>query len=514
MKFCEKLDFLMKLTSTSNSTLALHSKIDASYISRLRRGERSAPKNEFCIKAMAAYFAKHCEHDYQQKALTDMLRIAPGSYDEAELTELISQWLSDSRKESATVECLLSRIANLKSKQMFPEPGSVQDEARAECHKSEVSIYYGIDGKRQAAIDFLTDILAKDKPVTLLLLSEEATDWMAEDREFAVKWASMMVELVSKGSKIKIIHTLNRDLDEMLRGISQWLPLYMTGTIEPYYYPKKRDGVFKRTLFIASNFEAVVSSSVGSSWEQSANVLFRDKAAVAAFEREFDEYLSLCRPLMSVFTPDDRDEYLDTLMRFEEVQSNSVIRTESLSLVTMPEDVVRGVVSRLEETKHDFLQYALIRNGYFKQSIESYSFTEIIPLYDIETVKNGEVKVAFSDILVSKAVYYTPEEYILHLENIKKMLETYKNFHVCFERKAYQEEFAVYVKEDVGVFVTKTSQPPVTIACGEDNLKAAFWDYMMNIIEAKFIGSRSNEEAVKRLKVYIGKIRESISTKN
>jgi hypothetical protein len=29
-----------------------------------------------------------------------------------------------------------------------------------------------------------------------------------------------------QGNKIKIIHTISRDLDEMLNAISQWMPLY------------------------------------------------------------------------------------------------------------------------------------------------------------------------------------------------------------------------------------------------------------------------------------------------
>ena len=67
----EKLDFLMNITNTSNSALALNIKLDPSHISRLRRGERNALKNEACIGAMGAYFARHCEEDYQQKALAE-----------------------------------------------------------------------------------------------------------------------------------------------------------------------------------------------------------------------------------------------------------------------------------------------------------------------------------------------------------------------------------------------------------------------------------------------------------
>ena len=74
---------------------------------------------------------------------------------------------------------------------------------------------------------------------------------MTADADYAQLWARLMVRVLTRGNRIKIIHTISRDLGEMLSAISQWMPLYMIGAIEPYFYPKKRDGIFKRTLFIA-----------------------------------------------------------------------------------------------------------------------------------------------------------------------------------------------------------------------------------------------------------------------
>ena len=298
MQFFEKLDFLMNITNTSNSALALNIKLDPSHISRLRRGERNALKNDACIGAMASYFARHCDQDYQQKALAEALNLSAFPHDVAKLSASLSQWLSiKSKNEVDTVESFLSGLVNLKNRQnVAVASGSAG--IPFENQNNDTSVYHGIAGKRRAVIEFMSEVISKGKPQKLLLFSDEATDWMTDDREFAMQWGYVMAQFLSGGGKIKIIHTVSRDLDEMLSAITQWMPLYMTGAIEPYYYPKKRDGVFKRTLFIAPNVAAVVSSSVGNMTDQAANVLFRDKAAVSAFEREIREYLSLCKPLM------------------------------------------------------------------------------------------------------------------------------------------------------------------------------------------------------------------------
>ena len=508
MQFFEKLDFLMNITNTSNSALALNIKLDPSHISRLRRGERNALKNEACISAMSAYFARHCEQDYQQKALAEALNLSAFPNDEGKLSSCLAQWLSVKNKNDADmVGSFLSGLVNIKNKQtvaVAAEQGSMTSENQ----KNETDVFFGISGKRRAVIEFLSDVLAKGKPQTILLFSDEATDWLTDDRDFSARWGFLMSQFLSCGGKIKIIHTVNRDLDEMLSAISQWMPLYMSGSIEPYYYPKKRDGVFKRTLFIAPGVAAVVSSSVGNMAEQAANVLFRDKASVAAFEREICEYLNLCKPLMKIYTAKDEKAYLSTLLDFEKEPSDSIIKTGSLSLLTMPEKVASSILLRNAGMNRSFFDYLRKRTELFEKSIRSSSFTEIIAMHDVETVLTGGIKVALSDMLNADTVYYTADEYISHLENLVVLLETYENFHVILTGSANEDHFMVYVKEDFGALVAKTNAPPVIMSIGENNLKAAFWDYLISITGSESIRFRGRDENLKKLTDYIGRLKK------
>ena len=507
MQFSEKLDFLMNITNTSNSALALNIKLDPSHISRLRRGERNALKNEACIGAMATYFARHCEQDYQQKALAEALNLSVFPLDEGKLSACLTQWLSvKSKNEPNTVGNFLSGLVNIKNRPPVAAASS-PDGTLSESKNSETEVFFGTSGKRRAVIKFLAEVIAKGSPQTLLLFSDETTDWMTDDREFAIQWGFLMAQFLSRGGKIKIIHTVSRDLDEMLSAISQWMPLYMSGAIEPYYYPKKRDGVFKRTLFIAPNVAAVVSNSVGNMAEQAANVLLRDKASVAAYEREIREFLSLCKPLMQIFTSKDEMSYFHTLLEFEAEQSNSIIKTDSISLLTMPETVASSILRRNSGINRNFLDFHTNRKELFEKNIHSNSFTEILTLQDIETVLNGNVKVSFFDMLSSDSVFYTAEEYISHLEHLVVLLEKYENFHVAFIGDASDNRYMVYAKEDFGAIVAKTTAPPVILSIGENNLKAAFWDYLIGITGGNSVGSRVKVETVKKLNDYISRIK-------
>lgn len=115
-----------------------------------------------------------------------------------------------------------------------------------------------------------------------------------------------------KGNRVRIIHTVSRDLNEFLEAITKWIPIYMTGMIEPYYYPRLRDGVFQRTMFIAPDTAAVISSSVQQDTEGMLHIFLTDRAAVGALVTEYERYFMLCRPLMRILQDRRRSGFTET----------------------------------------------------------------------------------------------------------------------------------------------------------------------------------------------------------
>ena len=186
--------------------------------------------------------------------------------------------------------------------------------------------FMGNDGKRVVVLCFLERILSSASPTEVLLFSDEDMDWMTEDRRFMMEWAGLMMKIGLAGHQITMIHTINRNLDEMLTAIGQWMPLYMTGAIKPYYFPKKRDGILKRTLFIATGIGAVTSSSVIRPQPEQMILYLTDEQGVRSVREEFNQYFSLCRPLMKIFTEKDYQAHLDVLTEFEGEEANSLIR--------------------------------------------------------------------------------------------------------------------------------------------------------------------------------------------
>ncbi len=501
MKFCEKLDFLMNISNTTNSHLAASVNLDPSHISRLRRGKRRQLKDKNSLFMMADFFSRRCTQDYQQKSILDILNIDTASFNKEDMPKIIMEWLSNSEsKDDKITEAFLENIASFSSqteaiKKSIPIPPDFS--------KSDTDIYYGIKGKRLAVERFLSEVILHKEPQTLLLWSDEPTDWMTTDSYFAIKWASMMAQTLQKGNKIKIIHNVSRNFDETLEAVIQWMPLYMTGAIKPYYYPRKRDGVFNRTLFIAPKTSALMSNSIGGMVDKAANFYFRDQTAISALEKEFTEYLGLCKRLMKIFTSNELQLFINNLLEFEREKENGIIISESLSLVTMPEDLISNVLKRIDDSDINFKEITEKRILNFKNQFKFSSFTEIIRIQDPKKIMNGEVKITLSDIPNGRASYYTLEEYILHLENILYLLNKHKNFNVHLIKKDIKSPYTVYVKENIGAIIAKTSYPAVVISFSEGNLTAGFWDYLKSLIGEKIYENQNKEENKKLLKNYI-----------
>ncbi|MBQ9003533.1 MAG: hypothetical protein IJ087_16925 [Eggerthellaceae bacterium] len=180
--------------------------------------------------------------------------------------------------------------------------------ALASGHIAKAGLYFGEQGRREAALAFLERIAAEGRPCELLLQSDEDTVWMYGDAGFAEQRASLMARLAQAGCIFTVVHTISRDGNEMWEGVHEWLPLYLTGAIRPYYYPQLRDGVRMRSLFVAREACALVSNSVQGMGSGALSILLDDADATSALAREFDAYLALCRPLAQVERPESQAE--------------------------------------------------------------------------------------------------------------------------------------------------------------------------------------------------------------
>lgn len=501
MEFNEKLDFFMNMTKTTNSMLARYISLDASHISRLRTGSRKPAKNADYVRPMAAYFAKHCTDGQQLEVMMAAMNktISPGSNNQ-KLEELIFDWLcTEEHDGTEPIREFLDNLSSFSLKRM-PVTSVSQYSKAAAPNGCAAEVFYGQEGKREAVIAFFNLALQLETPCTLLISSEENMDWLTEKREFMVKWSQALQQLIMRGNKIKIIHHINRNLDEMLTAIREWLPIYMTGMVQPYFYPKTRDGVFQRTLFVAPGAAAVISSSVAGKTEGMANYLIRDIKAVDATAREINEYFALCKPLLHVYGSDNAEEYHKALALFEKSEAVTILKSDALSVLTLPADIAGDLSSDgTDPIMKGVLNNHKKRIKTFEEGLKKFQFHEIIRIPDISTLNEGTCRLAMSEFTECEGLTYTPDILKRQLENMIALLKKYNNYYVYIDNNRNDEKNRIYYKEYVGVMVVKDTTPSAVFAINESQITAAFWDYLNGRLGKAFGNEEYKLQMIERL---------------
>ena len=192
----EKLDFLMKLTDTRNSTLAKTLNFDPSYISRLRSGKRGLPKGVPFVEPASLYFARKLSRSpLLQRSAADVIIDRTAAWPETaeEGAKLIGEWLEDDER----------RISDLR----FASTGEIDAySAPADCLPQ--AFFLGNAGKREGVLCFLRMLARETVPARLFLYSDEEMSWLYEVPSFAREWAELLMGLIRRGTKIVIIHSL------------------------------------------------------------------------------------------------------------------------------------------------------------------------------------------------------------------------------------------------------------------------------------------------------------------
>ena len=488
-----KLDYLMKLTDTSNSALGRELGFDPSYISRIRSGKRGLPRDRFFLEPAAAYFT-HAIRDYPLRKSAAAEAVCPGrSWPEAETEaeKLLLGWLNqDERQDTERVDRLLNGLAAVRL--LWPE-------AKLPAQREEppsAAFYYGTEGKREAVLRLLIDYCAAEAPQELLVYSDEKIGWLSADEGYTRRWSDAVLRLIGRGVRIRIIHSIDRDWGEMLDELRKWLPVYLTGAVESWYCPKARDRIFRRTLIIARGCCAVTATAVGDG--TGLNLLVSDPAAVEALTREYEDYLALCSPLVRIFSRENRGEVWELLRQFEAAPCSRIVAQRLPLGCTLPEEMIAAFGRRAGRQLELFLREAA---GKLEQQLDAgLKVTELRSLPRTEEVRAGRIRQPISAYM-GYDLLYSPEELRIHLGRVTDLLRRRDNYRVVLTDRI-PEGTMLYAKEGLGCIFVRIVSPATVFYVTEERLTASFWAYLQRNADL----GQSRELVIRHLEEYMEKL--------
>lgn len=467
----DKLNLLMDFFEISNIKLAKALSVDPSLISRWRTGDRVPSTSSNHFHALGRYFESLARTERSKIKLLETMHLdlSENKYIDKNLHQIIEEWLeSPSTHTSNLVEQLLQRI--ITGPVVSNDPELIKRQIKAlegllSGKRAKNEVLKGLEGKRSGVLLFLSEVCKQTSPITLLLYSDEKMDWLTEDPEFYNAWSLLMFNILTSGHRIKIIHTIQRDLDEMIFAIKRWMPLYMTGAIEPYFFPKANNGLFKRTLFIAPGTVALTSTSLPEFVDSADQFIYTDKSRIESLTDEFNAFLSMCKPLMKIFTPKDFDAFVDLQKEYYGEHHDMITLSSTLH-------------SALPDEHQKLIRKHLLRDKY----------TEIISY--------------------SEEMSMDPEN-LKHIDHLLQLLKTYDNYQICLYKNNTPTSLALAYKKSTGVILVKKDDPQIVFAFNHPHMTDAFESYMHEIIHQIPKHMKNKKDVIRRLKALSDQIQKN-----
>ncbi len=434
--FGERLDQAMTLLELSNGQLASLLNMDASMVSRYRTGLYSPQGNDRLSDRLAAALLDRAGKKGLLPELEKLCGAPSGTLD----GEIISQWLYEAAETDAAElaqRLLHSLDAFTPGEESAADPPALPPMETASC-------YWGTAGLRSAVVRFLSDAALQGGE--MLLFSDEPLDWMTGDRDYFSLWASLMAACVKNGVKIRIIHNVDRAGPEMVDAIQGWLPLYISGAIEPYVFSRPRNARFCHTEFLHVGHACIhgfFPAGTANRWYD----YLTETPKLDALEREYQEMLSSSSPFLKTFTAGSGEAF----SRFRaDRQGARTCLLQSLPVGTMPEGLPERMLSRAGvggEKRTAVLKACRDLRKRFAELMEQGSLQLLLCPEEGLTRR-----VNFSLELMELSLDYTPEEYAEHIAAVAALVEKERNFHLALLPEApFRDIQLVTMKDTVAV---------------------------------------------------------------
>ena len=458
--FGQRLDEVMKLTDLSNARLSHAIHMDTSMISRFRTGVRTPVPGSDVTQKISSFLYDRAEINGKLGSLAKLVDIPVGMIDE----EALHQWLFDDGliqdREAGIAEDLLGIFDSFSAETNLRLP-SPEKTVIPEIIDSKQTEYYGREGIRNAVLRFLYEAW-RDKAELLLLYSDEDQEWLTGDRDFLMRWASLMSACVKNGTRIRIIHNVDRNLSEMTGALKSWLPLYMSGMIEPWYSTRTRNPRFSHTIFLCPGKACIEAFHPIGTEASGVYHYCADPQTLDVLLSGFGKMLQTAEPLLKF-----------PAASVYEGESDITVIQNGLSLATMPEELVHSFDEPALYEKWKALQDAL----FFR--LEKAKVDECVTLADDADLFSGRVRIEQLDGI--RELYYTPEQYSMHIRNIIRLSELYTNYRLYTLPETPFPNMKLMIADDTSC-ITHAKRPDLSFGVSHPLLCRAFCSYAKDLM--------------------------------
>ena len=450
----QKLDILLRELDINISRIAAFLHYDPSYLSKIRTGRRNPAHQQQFVEKVCEYVIANYKDEQDRKKVVYLIQCNEDELaDSSSYRRKLREWFNSSMPDEVDyVSAFLHKVDSF----------NLDDYIRA-IHFDSFKVpkvpfqlpvsrhYYGLKEMREGELDFLKHTVLSKSMKPLYICSDMPVEDMAADEDFAKKYMFGLAMVLKKGLHIHIIHDVERPMKDMMLGLENWVPLYMTGQISPYYLKGVQNRVYSH-LHYCSGQVAMTGDCISGHHDLAHYYLTSRKEEVSISQKNMEFLLKKAHPLMDIYREERKKELHESLLENagKEGRRRRVLAVPDLGV--LPEKLLEEILERNHVSADDktTITECYRRDRECLETVLKHSIVEdeVSEICEEEYGKYPPV-LPIAECFLEKDIHLTYEEYLACIkagrdyakanENYQFNLTKIKGFHniqiTCFEGK-------------------------------------------------------------------------------
>lgn len=444
IKFGECLMGLLAARGWSAAKLAGLLGIDASYLRRWLRGERTPALHSSYVEQITNALCEGLDKEYKKSAraaLQEFIEKAGAQIDvsiHASVQELLQNAQihslsldSESRKVHKAQDGPRHSAELLKN---FGRNAASYTAIKDDQSKSftMLKIPKAIQGREaflKSAISMLKQALAEESISAeggeLLMTFQSERDYFDGYSDLQHHWNQTIIQALAKGWTVKHVCRLTKNVERSFRLVNQIMDwTNYNGSYSLYYFNKYGVNNPPIEMILIKGKAALLGVAAGHHREVGAG-LYVSGSEAYVLEQYAEQLFEEAEPLLKFLNP---EEYFELNPEKDRKGGNQLLYMQDLSFLTLPYDVMDkylhiSIPNEQERSVHlnriaDSLQF-------FYRDIQQYKMQHIYPMRVIEQLVQQRAYAA--------NYYFRPsvEDIVGHIEHLIELLQTYDKFEIA-----------------------------------------------------------------------------------
>lgn len=442
---------------------------DQSYISKIRKKERTPYHIDEFINAIYKYIITNYSNDYSKEKISLIMNC-----DTKDINNDIKykQKLKDymcvkSENKKNIVDKLLEALDNFKLNEYM----DIIDNDDTKIMSLPFSIpkaktYYG-NKMGEAELDFIKNVVMQKNNEEIFLYSNMP---MEQDTDISKKLVKGIAIILKRNIHINIIHNLDRPFNEMIIGLVSWIPLYMTGNISSYYF-KSNDNLIYSHLDAVSSTVALTGECITGYKNDSKFYLTNKKDEVSYYRKKAKNLLKKAKPLIEVYNENNKKELHDLIINNENLANNICNYLSSLPVYTISDTLLDNILkcNNLSNEEINKIKIYVQKN---KENVNNILVNNTICDYINKQEKSNKYLLSLPELFLEYDIYYTNEQYQEHLNLTEKFMNDNTNYTFKYTNNIFKN-INVAIIENKLVIISKEKNPKIHFVIEHPKLRSA-----------------------------------------